>query len=111
MLREEASGRREDSKRRLPLTSVTSLSIRRCQPRYMPQLRKHGAQSASATWDHVCAAPYTAMGDAVNVASRLEGCTGASGVGILVGEVTRNRAKDVVFREIDRIRVKGKGRL
>lgn len=62
-------------------------------------------------WHHVCAAPYTAMGDAVNVASRLEGCTGASGVGILVGEVTRNRAKDVVFREIDRIRVKGKGRL
>ena len=50
-------------------------------------------------------------GDAVNVASRLAGCTGASDVGILVGEVTRNRAKDVVFREIDRIRVKGKGRL
>jgi adenylate cyclase len=25
-----------------------------------------------------------------------------------VGEVTRNRVKDVVFREIDRIRVKGK---
>jgi adenylate cyclase len=27
---------------------------------------------------------------------------------VLVGEVTRNRVKDVVFREIDRIRVKGK---
>lgn len=26
-----------------------------------------------------------------------------------MGEVTRNRAEDVVFREIDRIRVKGKG--
>ena len=51
---------------------------------------------------------YTAMGDAVNVASRLEGRTKTYGVGILVGEATRSRVKDVVFREIDRIRVKGK---
>ena len=51
---------------------------------------------------------YTAMGDPVNVASRLEGRTKTYGVGILVGEATRARVKDVVFREIDRIRVKGK---
>ena len=51
---------------------------------------------------------YTAMGDAVNVASRLEGRTKNYAVGILVGEATRARVKDVVFREIDRIRVKGK---
>jgi adenylate cyclase len=51
---------------------------------------------------------YTAMGDAVNVASRLEGRTKNYAVGILVGEATRTRVKDVVFREIDRIRVKGK---
>ena len=51
---------------------------------------------------------YTAMGDAVNVASRLEGRTKHYGVGILVGEATRNAVKDVVFREVDRIRVKGK---
>jgi adenylate cyclase len=51
---------------------------------------------------------YTAMGDAVNVASRLEGRTKTYGVGVLVGEATRSRVKDVVFKEIDRIRVKGK---
>jgi adenylate cyclase len=51
---------------------------------------------------------YTAMGDAVNVASRLEGRTKYYGVGILVGESTRRAVNDVVFREIDRVKVKGK---
>jgi adenylate cyclase len=51
---------------------------------------------------------YTVMGDPVNVASRLEGRTKYYGVGILVGEPARNAVKDVVFKEIDRIKVKGK---
>jgi len=51
---------------------------------------------------------YTAMGDAVNVASRLEARTQHYGVGILAGEATRAAAKDVVFREVDRVKVKGR---
>ena len=52
---------------------------------------------------------YTVMGDAVNLGSRLEGITKQYGVGIIVGEGTRERLKkDMVFRELDRVRVKGK---
>jgi len=51
---------------------------------------------------------YTVMGDPVNVASRLEARTKYYGVGVLVGEATRNAVPDVVFREVDRIKVKGK---
>jgi adenylate cyclase len=53
---------------------------------------------------------YTALGDSVNLSSRLEGLNKDYGTHILVNETTYLAAKNspFLFRELDLIRVKGK---
>ncbi len=51
---------------------------------------------------------YTAMGDTVNLASRIESLSKIYGVAILVSEATKNAAPDFDYLEIDRVRVLGK---
>lgn len=51
---------------------------------------------------------YSALGDTVNLASRLEGQTKTYGVNILIGEDTKNGAQDFATLELDLLRVKGK---
>jgi len=53
---------------------------------------------------------YTALGDTVNLSSRLEGLNKDYGTHILVNETTYAAARDdgFVFRELDLLRVKGK---
>ena len=51
---------------------------------------------------------YTVMGDAVNLGSRLESLTKNYGVYIIVSEFTKAQVPDFVYRELDRVRVKGK---
>lgn len=51
---------------------------------------------------------YTAMGDNVNLGSRLEGLTKPYGVKIIVSEMTAAAAPDYVYRYLDKVRVKGR---
>ena len=51
---------------------------------------------------------YTVLGDAVNLGSRLEGLTKNYGVEFIVSESTKAAVPEYVYRELDRVRVKGK---
>jgi len=51
---------------------------------------------------------YTVLGDAVNLAARLESITKQYGVSLIVSENTKNKAEDWIYQEIDLVKVVGK---
>ncbi len=53
---------------------------------------------------------YSAIGDEVNVASRLEGASKVLGVDIVASGLTRDEASDFAWLEIDQVLLKGKTR-
>jgi adenylate cyclase len=51
---------------------------------------------------------YSALGDSVNLAARLEGATKFYRTDILASETTRDRSTDLAWLEVDRVRLPGK---
>ncbi|OGR48503.1 MAG: hypothetical protein A2X40_06945 [Elusimicrobia bacterium GWC2_65_9] len=79
---------------------------------YPPVRNRIGLNSGPASIGNMGSAArlsYTAIGDSVNLASRLEGANKAYGTYILISESTRSLAADAVeVRELDYVKVKGK---
>ncbi len=97
-----------------------SLEIRRRIDRLRPQLAARGlphpeigiglntARVVAGNIGSPSRLNYTVLGDGVNLASRLEGLTKRYHVPIVIGSRTRESVAGIVFRELDKVRVRGR---
>ncbi|HJS58189.1 MAG TPA: adenylate/guanylate cyclase domain-containing protein [Vicinamibacteria bacterium] len=79
------------------------------RPRFVTRFGIHSAEVMVGHFGAPDRMSYTAMGDGVNLASRLEGLNKQYGTTILVSEAVHAAAKDAfAFRRLDRVAVKGR---
>ncbi|HET7292922.1 MAG TPA: adenylate/guanylate cyclase domain-containing protein [Vicinamibacteria bacterium] len=79
------------------------------RPRFVTRFGLHTAEVMVGHFGAPDRMSYTALGDGVNLASRLEGLNKQYGTTILVSEPVREAAKDAfAFRRLDRVAVKGR---
>ena len=84
------------------------------QARGMPEIRIGiGIATGFANVGHMGSRhhmTYTAVGDPVNTANRLQRCTGYYDLSIVVAESTVKNSPEYLFRELDTVHVKGRQR-
>lgn len=81
------------------------------RPRFVTRIGLHTGEVLVGHFGAPSRLSYTALGDGVNLAARLEGLNKQYGTTILASETTWAAAKDAfAFRRLDRVAVKGKSR-
>ncbi|WP_284180282.1 adenylate/guanylate cyclase domain-containing protein [Rhabdaerophilum sp. SD176] len=87
-------------------------ALRKADARFAPLSVRIGLQSGNAIVGNVGSSVrlnYTALGDVVNLASRLEGINKMYGTTILIGQETADRIEGTfALREVDSVRVYGR---